>query len=458
MLTPEIVNQELGLYARRLCSGRYLTKFKDADLMRYTGPPRTYRNRLEINFDKDRPEVTVRFEAQVATARFVGDQGSVILPADGALRFKPVAVNAGLPDPDQQEWPMGDAPVKGAHPEGIDLDLVRHGLDAAFEHPDNETAAVVVVHRGLIVGERYAPGIYQDTQLESWSMGKSLLATVFARLLMDRTFSLEQPAPIREWNGVNDPRAAIRICDILRMSSNLDFSAPFDSDYDSTRGYPDHSLGYSAAIDAYDFARCRPLRTPDPLRPKSKGQYRNCDPWLLGSLIKEEAVRRGENPLLFPQRLLFDKIGIRRQVIETDPFGNLIFSGCDFGTARNWARLGLLYLEDGVWNGERLLPEDWVEFVSKPAPAWDEPIYGAHFWLPSPKDLVALPQGSYYAKGHGGQATWIIPKHQLVVVRMGFTGELSGLLLPEAAPSDPRFGPGPSMARLMEKILVAVSK
>ena len=92
-------------------------------------------------------------------------------------------------------------------------------------------------------------------------------------------------------------------------------------------------------------------------------------------------TKRGENFLTWPQRALFDRIGIRRQVLETDPYGNFLITGYDYGTARNWARIGLLYLQDGMWQGQRILPEGWATFVSTPAPTWKRPEYGGFFWL-----------------------------------------------------------------------------
>ena len=109
---------------------------------------------------------------------------------------------------------------------------------------------------------------------------------------------------------------------------------------------------------------------------------------------------------------------IRRQVLEPDPWGNFQLSGYDYGTARNWARLGLLYLRDGVWNGQRVLPEGWATFVSTPAPAWRRREYGGLFWV-NGEGQWNLPSTAYFMNGAGGQYTFVVPSHDLVVVRMG---------------------------------------
>ena len=105
-------------------------------------------------------------------------------------------------------------------------------------------------------------------------------------------------------------------------------------------------------------------------------------------------------------------------MIEPDPYGNFIMTGYDFGTARNWARLGLLYLQDGIWQGTRILPEGWSKFVSAPAPGWNRPVYGGLFWI-NGDGAWNLPKETYLMAGGGGQNVWIDPSHQLVVVRMG---------------------------------------
>jgi CubicO group peptidase (beta-lactamase class C family) len=144
-------------------------------------------------------------------------------------------------------------------------------------------------------------------------------------------------------------------------------------------------------------------------------------------------LKRGEEYLTFSQRSLFDQIGNRRQVLETDPYGNFLLTGYDYGTARNWARLGLLYLHDGMWQGRRILPEGWAKFVSTLAPAWKRPVYGGFFWI-NGDGALNLPKTAYFAAGAGGQRMFVIPSHDLVVVRMGhFRGDRAGMKALNAA-------------------------
>jgi CubicO group peptidase (beta-lactamase class C family) len=231
-------------------------------------------------------------------------------------------------------------------------------------------------------------------------------------LIHQGVFGLEDPAPVPEWRKVpGDPRAKIRVIDLMRMSSGLRFSRGSPEDIP---GYHDHDLGYTGAINTFEFVTTRPLQ----FEPNTFGRYRNTDPLTLNFLIKQAVEKRGDEYLTWPQRALFDKIGIRRQVLETDPYGGFLLSGYDYGTARNWARLGLLYLQDGMWMGERLLPEGWSTFVSTPAPGWRRPEYGGLFWLNGIRGWT-LPEDTYLAAGAGGQNTYIVPSRDLVIVRMG---------------------------------------
>ena len=192
-----------------------------------------------------------------------------------------------------------------------------------------------------------------------------------------------------------------------------------DPDFDPNGTYPDHIYFYTGRIDAFNYAATRPQQWP----PNTVGRYRNTDPVLANYLVRLAAEKRGEDYFSFPQRNVFDKIGIRSMVIETDPYGNFLTQGYDFMSARDWARLGNLYLQDGVWNGERILPEGFVNFVSTVAPAWaadKRPIYGAFFWI-NGTGTLAVPTSAYYMLGAAGQFVVVVPSHDLVVVRIGYS-------------------------------------
>jgi CubicO group peptidase (beta-lactamase class C family) len=211
----------------------------------------------------------------------------------------------------------------------------------------------------------------------------------------------------------------------MRMSSGIRINAPSDADHDEST-YADHFYLYTGTDNAYEWAATRPQQWP----PNTVGRYRNTDPVLTSYLVRLAVEGRGEDYHSFPQRALFDRIGIRDAVIETDPYGNFLGQGLAFMPARDWARLGNLYLQDGVWEGERILPEGYVEYASTVAPAWEADgrlqYGGAFFWV-NGEGGQGLPTTAYSMRGAGGQSTTIIPSHGLVVVRIGkYTGAGAG--------------------------------
>ncbi len=406
-------------YAKVLCSAVFVSG-RDAEEAKQnsayflmTEPDRAKPIAAEVDRQAKRVRVTV--ESITRTAAFYGDQGCVIHPANhDGVHFKPVPVRTTLPDATTQAWPMGDAPSTEPWPAGLDRAKMQAAVDLAFADPAGLTAGMVVLYKGQIVGERYMAGITKDTQLESWSMGKSLTATLVGLAIKDGAFSLDDPAPVPDWRRPGDPRGAIRVRDVMNMASGLSFTGQDDRWMDPTWQYHDHFFIYAGAVDAFKYA----ITSPVEFAPNTVGRYRNSDPMTLGFLVRQHVEKKGEVYLTHPQRALFDKIGIRRQVLEPDPWGNFLLSGYDYGTVRNWARIGLLYLRDGVWNGQRLLPEGFAKFVSTPAPAWRRPEYGGQFWVNGVGNWN-LPRDAYFASGAGGQHTFVVPSHDLVMVRMG---------------------------------------
>lgn len=428
----EAIEHYASGYAKIMCSSVFVTGL-EPDFARenvgYFVAPYAERARLGTpQIDRQQRSVTVTMpNGTTRVAKQVGSQGCVTLPIGKSdVFFKPSIVKSGLPAANTVPWPMGDLPQPGSADASVDAAKVKAAVDAAFD-PDGMTAAFVVTHKGRIIGERYGDGITQTTPLESWSMGKSLSGTLMGILIKQGAYELWQRAPVPEWQQTpGDPRAAIRIGDILRMSSGLRIRAPQDPDYDQSGPYPDHLYYYTGSVDSFKYAATRPQQWP----PDTVGRYRNTDPVLINYLIRLAVERRKEDYHAFPTRALFDKIGIRSMVLDTDPYGNFLTQGYEQGSARDWARLANLYLQDGVWNGERLLPEGYVDFARTVAPAWAADkrlVYGGGlFWVngessfPAPKDAI-------YMSGVGGQSVLIVPSHQLAVVRLGhYKGSQAG--------------------------------
>ena len=367
--------------------------------------------------DRKRLEVRVTTKGGLTrTARFIGDQGCVSMPQDGSgLAFKPKLVPRNLPNAATTAWPMGDALAPGAATE-LDPAKLKAVVDAAFAPDDALTQAFVITWKGQIIAERYGPGASVTTPLEGWSMGKSIAASLIGIQMQQGLYTLDQPAPIPEWQGAADKRKDIRIRDILQMSSGLRVRAEQDPDYAYDGGYPDHWYYYTGD-NAFAYAASRPQQWA----PGVVGRYRNTDPVLINYLVKLGAAKAVQDYLTFPQRALFDKIGIRSAVLEVDASGNFLTQGYDLMAGRDWARLGNLYLQDGMWNGTRILPEGFVKFVSTLAPTWvadGRPIYGGLFWINGDGGFP-VPRDAFFMAGAGEQFTIIIPSHDLVVVRMG---------------------------------------
>jgi CubicO group peptidase (beta-lactamase class C family) len=409
-------------FARKLCSAVFVSGLEPdfaAENVGYFTAPYEHRQ-VVVNREVNREDKTVHLTMQngvVRSAKYIGDLGCVPLPIGvSEPYYEPTDIVSSLPDPATTAWPMGDVLTDDSKPEAVNQAKVNEAVEAIFD-PNAMTAALVVSYQGQIIAERYADGIDLHTPLESWSMGKSLSATLMGVLMQQGEYDLWQPAPIPEWQQEGDPRQAIRIADILRMSSGLRCRNMGDPGYDPSLGYPDHLYLYTGTVNSYTYAATRPQQWP----PNRVGRYRNCDPVLTNYMIRLAVEARGDEYHQFPQQHLFDKIGIRNLVFQTDPYGNILLQGSDLGAARDWIRVGNLYLNDGIANGERILPEGYADFVSTLAPAWEadgRPIYGAFFWLDGAAYNMHASQ-MYSMRGAGGQMTMIIPSRELVIVRLG---------------------------------------
>ena len=427
----EALHHQTAGFAKILCSGVFITGLDAADAAANVGgfispfDERVHVVDTVVDYEQERVALTLS-DGVTRTAKRYENQGCVAHGiGEDSVHFTPTAVERNLPPAATTPWPMGDVLSDVPWPSEIDMEKVEEALDIGFGPAEARTLGLVVTYKGRILGERYGEGIDIHTPLESWSMTKSLTGTLMGVLIQQGTYELWQSAPVPEWQEPGDPRQEIRIGDIMRMSSGIKINAPSDPDYDRDI-YADHLYLYTATSNSYEWAATRPQEWP----PNTIGRYRNTDPVLTSYLIRLGVEGRGQNYHSFPQRDLFDKIGIRDGLIETDPQGNFLGQGLAFMPARDWARLGNLYLEDGVWDGERILPEGYVEYASTLAPTWvsDGRLQygGAFFWV-NGQGSQGLPESAYSMRGAGGQSTTIIPTHDLVVVRLGkYTGSGPG--------------------------------
>ena len=427
----EALHHQTAGFAKILCSGVFITGLDAADAAANVGgfispfDERAHVVDTVVDYEQERVALTLS-DGVTRTAKRYENQGCVAHGiGEDSVHFAPTAVERNLPPAATTPWPMGDVLSDAPWPSEIDMEKVEEALDIGFGPAEARTLGLVVTYKGRILGERYGEGIDIHTPLESWSMTKSLTGTLMGVLIQQGTYELWQSAPVPEWQEPGDPRQEIRIGDIMRMSSGIKINAPSDPDYDRDI-YADHLYLYTATSNSYEWAATRPQEWP----PNTIGRYRNTDPVLTSYLIRLGVEGRGQNYHSFPQRDLFDKIGIRDGLIETDPQGNFLGQGLAFMPARDWARLGNLYLQDGMWDGERILPEGYVEYASTLAPTWvsDGRLQygGAFFWV-NGQGSQGLPTSAFSMRGAGGQSTTIIPTHDLVVVRLGkYTGSGPG--------------------------------
>jgi CubicO group peptidase (beta-lactamase class C family) len=428
----DALSHQTAGFAVTLCGAVFITGLSVADAAAnvgfFIGPLAPRADVVDTVVDRATQTVRLRLRNGVTrVAKRYGSQGCIPLPIGAdSVSFTPSVVTSALPPAATTAWPMGDVLPDAPLPREIDATLLQQAMDEGFGSPDAMTLAFVVTYKGRIIGERYAAGIGIHTPLESWSMGKSLTGTLVARLIQLGTYTLDQPAPFPQWQQPGDPRQKIRIMDLMRMSSGLRLGAPYDPGFDAAAGYPDHLYLYTGSVNSFEYAANRPQQW----QPGTVGRYRNTDPVLASYLVRLGAERRGVDYHAFPTRELFDRIGMRDVVIYTDPFGNYLGQGAEVIAARDWARLGNLYLQDGVWNGERLLPRGYVRYVRTIAPAWladGRPVYGGGFFWINGDGAQPMPRDAYAMLGAGGQSAWIVPSHDLVIVRIGkYRGEQLG--------------------------------
>ena len=316
------------------------------------------------------------------------------------------------------EWPEGEGVAAWAPTTDVDRAALARAIDTIFSEPDpahpRGTRALVVVHGGRIVAERYAPGFDAHMPLIGWSMTKTATNALVGLRVKDGTLALDDDRLMPEWRGTGDPRGAITLNELMRMTSGLAFDESYDNDLS------DVSQMLFVQGNAAAFAASKPLAHA----PGTAWSYSSGTTNIIAGVLRETFADERAY-LRFPKTRLFGPLGMRSAVLQPDAAGTFIGSSSLYASARDWARLGLLFLRDGVWLGNRLLPEGWVAYSLTPTPQSPQDQYGAQVWLKLVESPglgePPMPDDASYMLGYAEQVVVMVPWRDLVIVRLGLT-------------------------------------
>ena len=418
---------ERGMQAFMICNGRFVSE-RPLDLI--------YDQELKLNLMPVLPPWEVEIDEGARTvavgtasndpvptmrAAYRRGLGCIVMAPDQTFADLDSLPSLDLPpaagDPAKTAWPDGDLVPKSEPPSFVDTEALTAAGDWALNrathgHRSQITLSLMVVHDGQILLERYAPGVDQTTRTRTWSTAKSIAVTLIGQMVANGRLSLDEPLPFADWGpttGPDDPRRRITLRHVLQMSSGL---YPVDNGNCNTVG---SCLSYWAGGSSVKGALDRGLVR----EPGANWDYENYDT-LLAVHAMETVIGDRQAYLELPRRALLDRIGMRSTLPGVDRFGNYVMSSQIYTNARDLARFGLLYLNEGRWNGEQIIPASWVDFVRTPAPSTLQrgAMYGGQWWL-VPDRNREVPPDAYSTAGNRGQYVVVVPSYDLVIVRRG---------------------------------------
>ncbi|TCU13593.1 serine hydrolase domain-containing protein [Rhizobium sullae] len=407
---PQLLRVGDGYAAKIVCSNVFLAG-RDPQAVLHNdvqAPGNPLLRLVRVSVDRERGHVTARILGLFAPgyALYRGALGCTSVP-DGDFE---AAANAAPSDPlpSVQEkaelWPDGES-VTAAN----DGELASLLADDVLAGP--QMRAMVVVHNGRIVAERYGEGFDAKTPLLGWSMTKTVNAALVGRAMLDGKVDFDTASLLPQWK--DDERSRIKLRDLLGMESGLAFNENYGDVADVTRMlYLDPDM---VAL---------PANAPFEANPGERFRYSSGTAVLL-SRIWMDGVGDQKKAFAYPGDALFRPLGMSSAVLEADARGTFVGSSYLYATARDWARFGQFLLQDGVWNGERLLPDGFVRAMRTPTQSSSGKYTQGQAWLAAPGgDTSAesgLPEDTFWLEGHDGQSMAIVPSANLVFVRMGLT-------------------------------------
>lgn len=310
----------------------------------------------------------------------------------------------------KEQWPFGELISDTVFSE-IDYDKLSSAVDNAFDRNGGNvknTRALLVLFKDQIVAEKYATGFNKNSPQLGWSMTKSITNAMVGLLVKEGRLDIEQNALFEEWQ--HDERSKITLNNLLQMCSGLDWNEQYGDQSDAT------TMLYREN-DKSAYAIAKPLTH----NPGDFWEYSSGTSNILQKLIRN-TIKNDPEYWQYPYKNLFNKIGMASAVMEADNTGTFIGSSYCYATPRDWTRFSMLYLHDGLWDGERILPKGWVQYSSTPALASDG-VYGAHFWTNSSGKYPSAPGNMFLCQGFHGQRIFILPSMDMIIVRLGISEE-----------------------------------
>lgn len=408
-----------GYVSHQLCSAVFVAGRDPARYFRDAIEPMAGPLAPLVSFrvDRDHAEVRARV-AGLAESRAAYRPVLGCVNATGVSPAGNPAAAAAPAGPALMSDIAGPTPVHAADP------ALEAALDHVFEEtaqpPHRNTQAVVVVHKDRVIAERYASDVGIDTPLTGWSATKSVVNALIGILVREGRLEVNAPAPIAAWAASDDPRRAITIDQLLRMTSGLDMGQSLTAGL-ATAFDPTARMIFVESDTAGVAQRAALAHVPGTV-----WNYSNANTQLLSLIVREQVGGTAEATHAFAQRELFDKLGMRHATLEFDAAGTPLGASHLWAPARDWARFGLLYLHDGVVAGQRILPPGWVDYSAAPTAGSEAYGYGAGFWTNRGDGAGAryriaggMPADAFMARGSHGQYIVIVPSADLVVVRLG---------------------------------------
>ena len=407
---PELLKVADAYTAKIVCSNVFLADRDPqvvlADDVQAPGNPILKFIRLSVN--RDDKTITARLLGFIApqTAIFRPGYGCTSIPdgkVDASLAVQ-LPKQAELPEPGNGDWPQGSGGVS----------VQNEKLTAVLDDANNlgpGFRAVVVIKDGKLIGEKYQSGFTAKTPLLGWSMTKTVNAAVIGRMMALGKIPNDEKGLFKEWAG--DSRKDIALSDMLAMQSGLKFEESYGDVNDVTR-----TLYLEPDMAAFNSAK------PSDAPTGTKFVYSTGTAVLLAKYWMNHFEDRAE-ALLFPRKELFGLLGMTSATFEVDESGTFVGGSYLYANARDWARFGQFLLQDGQWNGTRLLPEGFVTKMRTPNSKSDGQYSQAQTWIQGPGERpnseFGVPDDTFYALGHDGQSISIVPSQNLVVVRLGLT-------------------------------------